>query len=490
MNKTKILNKKHLFVGVLSIVLLALVCVFMSACSNGKTKLENTYYASTQDLSNENATISNDYTLKYYTNGFFELEVKTEEEETTAVSTTKITGYLNFDENGKLKSGSIASMSGSETALGQNIPVAEMSDFGGINAAIDLLNMTFNSGSYDIRKVDGGIYFKEFFVYNEMILQTKNKSLKAGDVVCYLTQEDGLDPRAYYGYNFDGDFYFAQTADYNLATKEGLNKFVGAIKFEVNAKVVGDDLVSVENKSYEITEISGVDLNKLGKQTATVKFKDNEDTDNNKEFSQKFVFNIVENENYFPENLPVLVSYCFDGDSPFDDFVTIEKGSEFGKDGAIEVGYFDEESPRDTPIWDSINNKLADGFTIAGYNKNKIGWQTVTISYYGVSCKVLVFVWDDTNKTTALRVVNESSSQIKIIKNETDETFTYDTDSVALLIVQANGQTRAVEKSAISFDFNSDLSVYYNGDVKVVVATCTIDGKTFKVKVPAGQASA
>lgn len=479
MNKTKILNKKHLFVGVLSIVLLALVCIFMSACSNGKAKLENTYYASTQDFSS-GATISENYTLKYYTNGFFELEVKSEEADTTGVSTAKITGYLNFDENGKLKSGSIASMSGSETVLGQNVPAAETSNSGLINYMIDSCNTAFNSGSVDIRKVDGGIYFKDF-LYDEMILQTKNKSLKAGDVVCYLTQEDTLKTRAYYGYNFDGDFYFAQTADYNLATKEGLAAFVYATDFAVTAKVVGDDLVSVEDKTYTITEISGVDLNKPGKQTATVKFKDADD----KEFSQKFVFNIVQDKNYFPENLPILVNYCFD-DALFDDFVTIEKGSEFGKDGAIDVIYSVGDKSTETPIWDSINNKLADGFTIAGYNKNKIGWQTVTISYYGVSCKVLVFVWDDTNKTTALQVVNDVTSRIEITKSTTDETYSANTDNVNLLIVQANGETRAVEKSAISFDFNSDLSVYNKGEVQVVVATCTVEGKTFKVKVPAG----
>ncbi len=465
MNKTKTFSLKSLLVGFFSIVLLASVGIFMSACNEAPDKpgtLENVYTASFAEYDDDEVSSELSYELKYYTNGFFEMTNATDYLGKAERNVMTITGNIVFDKNGNIQTGQFFSLSQQAYKYGK---LVKSETWDKTNPEMAIYNQYLAFGMMEIKKFNGAVLFG-MMDDNPILLQTAAKPFKANDTIKTYTEKELVEAQfaaeaieyKMFGIeapkpNYVSDFAMLQTDQFDLSTAEGVEEFLEdetyAYKPAIGMLFLTDD---GSQSSYipaaELKNIVGLDLSEVGLQTVTLTFENAKD----EEVTKTYSIYVYADKYDMPLNKPTSISY---GQYLEDSVLYIEKGTEFYADGyityrTVQSGFgMMEYDSNEIPLNVSTTDvpQLNPLIQITGFDKTVLGFQEVTITFKGQSTKVMTYVWDaENNPVLSANIITDVYIVAETDAQTGERVWTLD-DGVVLGLYYVNGSYQTYENT-------------------------------------------
>lgn len=307
-----------------------------------------------------------------------------------------------------------------------------------------------------------------------MILYKANATkLPEGTIVSTWTDKDRqLLTALLMGYDIrpQTDYYFQKDEVIDLTNEESMASFADSISLD---GMVVDEDGNLEMQKLKIDSVTGINLAQAGTGNATLKF-----TLNEVEHELAVTYTVVETEDQLPENRVTKVKV------DLEDLAFVEKDSDLYSLGLeLEYETATNKMSYNTPIEITSENCTGENpiITVTGYDKTKTGYQEITFTYKGVSCKIAVYVYDE-NDNPVVDVKVASGAKLVITKTTADTTtYAVDYSQAKLTEVKADG-TESEEKTLSAenaLNLKTDLSKYENGDSVYFKYDVTNAGKTY-----------
>ena len=477
---------KKLFYSLL-MVCLVVPCLFLiTACNKtdteGGTGTGETNYASQIAGSYSNCMFEEDgdnHLSKNITeitineNGQFKLSSQTDDGIENSYQSLK--GTFTVDENKKITNVTFDNVENalnlSMQILGNELPIDKSEEFDEdmIKAIQKMLETFFE------KTTTFGSGYMALVIDEPIILYTANTDkLPEGTVVSTWTEKDiklisasmmELDLR------LETDYYFQKDEVIDLTDEESMASFANSISLQ---GFVVDEDGNIDMQTLKVDSVSGLNLAQVGTGNAILKY-----TVNEVEHELNVTYTVVETEDQLPQNRVTKVKV----DS--EDLAFVEKGFDLYSLG-LELEYATATSTMsyNTPIEITSENCTGENplIVVTGYDNTKNGYQEITFTYKGASCKIAVYVYDE-HDNPVVDVKVASGAKLVITKTTTGTTTNYELDysQAKLSEVKADG-TESAEKtlsSANALNLKTDLSQYEDGDSVYFKYDVTNAGETY-----------
>ena len=307
-----------------------------------------------------------------------------------------------------------------------------------------------------------------------VLYKASTAKLPAGTVVSTWTEKDmQIIMASMMGYDLrpETDYYFQKDEMIDLTDEATMTSFASSISLQ---GIVVDEDGNVKLQALTIDSVSGINLAQAGTGNATLKY-----TVNDVEYELNVTYTVVETEDQLPQNRVTDVRVDFEA------LKFVEKGFDLYSLGLeLEYATVTEKMSYNTPI--EINSANCTGespvITVTGYDNTKTGYQEITFTYKGASCKIAVYVYDE-NDNPIVDVKVASGAKLVITKTTVDTTTNYEVDysQAKLTEIKADGTESAEQtlSSANALNLKADLSKYKNGDSVYFKYDVTNAGETY-----------
>lgn len=473
---------KKLFYSLLMVCLVVPCLFFITACNKAGTEggtgeknyasqIAGSYSNYVFKEDSNNRLSKNIIEITINENGQFKLSSQTDDGIENSYQSLK--GTLTVDENKKITNVTFDNVEDAlrfdMKFLGNELPIDQSEEFDEdmIKAIQKMLETFFE------KTTTFGSGYMALAIDDPVILYTANTDrLPEGTVVSTWTEKDiklisasmmELDLR------LETDYYFQKDEVIDLIDEESMASFANSISLQ---GFVVDEDGNIDMQILKVDSVSGLNLAQVGTGNATLKY-----TVNEVEHELKVTYTVVETEDQLPQNRVTKVKVD-SGNLAF-----VEKDFDLYSLG-LELEYETSTTSYNTPIEITSENCTGENplIVVTGYDNTKTGYQEITFTYKGASCKIAVYVYDE-NDNPVVDVKVASGAKLVITKTTTGTTTNYELDySQAKIIEVKADNTESAEKtlsSANALNLKTDLSQYEDGDSVYFKYDVTNAGETY-----------
>lgn len=474
------------FLNVLLVVCFIVPCFFMiTACNQNDPNNDK----------NALAQIAGRYSTTYYQHGdYMEMVLSVSKDgkysltqtelDGVSSSVTTVDGFMTVDKNKNITSMTVNDLTdmlsgGDRYFLGNKLEVSLiLSSAEGVEIEF-IGNMMAEAFKNCIKFKNGYVFIADMEGSNAFVLyKDGQKKLSENDMLALMTTKDMyaisnamslLSSSKVPVYEYD--MYLLQNESFDATNTEHMADLIDEVEANCRLYYI-NKFGEAEYSGAQITKVENFNVATAGNGTGKVTFKVAD-----KEYVVEVTYKVVESDNQKPENEIWAVELDVEDKLSF-----VEQGTELTTLGwELECSKY-LTSSRDYVEINDVNctgdNKVV---TISGYDKTKTGYQVVTFTYRGLSCKQSIFVYSDTvNPLVGFDVNNTTFLTIK--KSATATSVDYST--LEFTLTYASEKTESKEYSELNADDISLVNAvafdkYETGDKVIVKYNYKYEEKTY-----------
>lgn len=313
---------------------------------------------------------------------------------------------------------------------------------------------------------------------NEILYKNGATKLAEGTVLKVITTaEYSKAVDSIYGSSaptYETDYYIVKNASLDLTKEDDKTGFIDTLSMSTFAYTI-NDLGGVSVDCLMINDVEDFDLKTVGVRTGKIKYANATET-----VTKSVTYTVVETDADLPENQVTKCTLVDSAGEEVEDVIAIEKNKDIYSLN-LKLSY---ETYKGWGQSVTIIAETCEGtnsiITISGYDKSKTGYQVVSFTYGGQTCKQAFYVYDSTDNPVV--AVNLSAdAKVTITKTVSGTTTTYTPTVTGTLTETTIGGSEVATPVELTMEMAvnlmSDLSMYEGGDT--VLFAYTKDSATF-----------